>query len=177
MQSMNVTEVIKRAKKIHGFKSDKDLADHLSTSRSNIASWKRRGSIPSKYLFKITEFTGVSTDWLVNGDEEAETTEEPSNEELNVDILWLALNNLELDLHMQCPEELKPLSEELNYKNLSYIHAKLWDTMAEMIKCKQKWLNSGLVTEENVYDAIATEFEISTYERPPLKWWEDDRLI
>ena len=45
-----------------------ELAEELDITLATIDSWKRRNTIPNKYLLKVSEKTGVSLDWLLDED-------------------------------------------------------------------------------------------------------------
>ena len=45
-----------------------ELANQLNISLPTIDSWKKRNTIPNKYLLKVSEDTGVSIDWLLSED-------------------------------------------------------------------------------------------------------------
>ena len=45
-----------------------ELAKQLNITLPTIDSWKKRNTIPNKYLLKVSEDTGVSIDWLLDED-------------------------------------------------------------------------------------------------------------
>ena len=47
-------------------KSQTDLANYLGVDLSTITAWKKRNSISKRYISKVAEFLGVSTDYLLN---------------------------------------------------------------------------------------------------------------
>ena len=52
-------------------KQDKELCEYIDVAQSTFVNWKNRGTDPKpKYLSKIADFFGVSTDYLLNGTEE-----------------------------------------------------------------------------------------------------------
>jgi hypothetical protein len=57
-------EIIRRLKKALGVASDGQLATYLGISRQNIGAARKRESVPAKWIFKVAELTGMSTDWL-----------------------------------------------------------------------------------------------------------------
>lgn len=50
MRTVNACAVIERAKALHGLNQDQELAQMLGVSKNALASWKRRGSVPTKHL-------------------------------------------------------------------------------------------------------------------------------
>lgn len=65
-------EVIKRTIDLleKSNKQDKELCEYIDVAQSTFVNWKKRGTDPKpKYLSKIADFFGVSTDYLLNGTE------------------------------------------------------------------------------------------------------------
>lgn len=63
-RAMDVDALIERAKRLRGFRYDAELAEFLTVSRKSVANWRRRKTIPEKYLFAIVKDTTKSIDWL-----------------------------------------------------------------------------------------------------------------
>ncbi len=65
---MTATEaIIDRLKEATGVKSDGQLANYLGISRQNIGAARKRGDVPSGWIYKVAELTGCSMDWLQFG--------------------------------------------------------------------------------------------------------------
>ena len=48
----NVTDIVKRAKEVMGFKTDVELANYLGVSRSTLSNWCARNSIDFPLLLE-----------------------------------------------------------------------------------------------------------------------------
>ncbi|MGV8936981.1 MAG: helix-turn-helix domain-containing protein [Allorhizobium sp.] len=179
MRTFDVSAAIERAKKLHDFKLDQQLAEYLEVSRTSLASWKRRNSIPAKHLLQMVFGTEHSVDWLVSGREKEALDEFGfTKEKLFVDpyVLWLALLMYRYDLESGSDND-KAIAVLLDNKALSYFHIWLSENITRLTFAKTRWEQSGLVKGKDVYKAIATEFGLGTYELPPTPWWEDDSII
>ena len=179
MRTFDADAAIERGKKLHNFKQDQQLAEFLGVSRTSLASWKRRNSIPAKYLIQMTFGTARTVDWLVSG-EEKETEDEYgfTREKPFVDpyILWLAVKALVIELEMG-PDKHKELAELIDDETLSYVHIYVGEFITKLMASKEKWAKSGLVKDKDVYKAVATEFGLAQFELPPVPWWEDERIV
>ena len=49
-------------------KTQAQLAKYLGVDVSTISAWKKRNSISKKYIPKVAEYLGVSTDYLLGND-------------------------------------------------------------------------------------------------------------
>jgi hypothetical protein len=56
--------VIGRLKEAVRVKTDGQLANYLGISRQNIGASRKRGDVPSVWIYKVAELTGYSMDWL-----------------------------------------------------------------------------------------------------------------
>ena len=65
---MNVKTTAEKMKTAMEKNSFSELAEELDITLATIDSWKRRNTIPNKYLLKVSEKTGVSLDWLLDED-------------------------------------------------------------------------------------------------------------
>ena len=65
---MNVKITTEKMKIAMNATSYLELAKQLNISLPTIDSWKKRNTIPNKYLLKVSEDTGVSIDWLLSED-------------------------------------------------------------------------------------------------------------
>lgn len=65
---MNVKVTAEKMKTAMETNSFSELAEKLDITLATIDSWKRRNTIPNKYLLKVSEYTGVSLDWLLSED-------------------------------------------------------------------------------------------------------------
>lgn len=71
---MNMVEaIIHRMQQACSSKNDNQLAKTLDISNSSIANWKARGTVPYEECNKVALKTGVSLDWLINGDRELDS--------------------------------------------------------------------------------------------------------
>jgi len=68
---MNDTKsIINRIKEAFKVRTNKELAEKLGTSLSNIDNWKKRNSIPQKYILLTSQMTNINPDWLLTGEGE-----------------------------------------------------------------------------------------------------------
>jgi hypothetical protein len=67
MLSSNTEEIIYRLKEVLEAKSDGQMAKYLGISRQNIGAARKRGDIPTGWIYKVAELTGCSMDWLSFG--------------------------------------------------------------------------------------------------------------
>ena len=62
-----------------------DLARHLNVGTNQTSAWKaQKSDPPSKYITQIAEFLGVSTHWLLTGEENCSYVPLPEEEKLLV---------------------------------------------------------------------------------------------
>lgn len=180
---MDVAAILSRAKEAFEVEQDQELAARLQVNRATLASWKRRQSIPAKYLSEMLDGGRISLDWLVTGKGRKEQINEfglsDYNDIIDQKILWIALRSVAGELLQS-----NDLAEEqmakwlLDSKYLATIHIHLNDYIKRVAQSKQKWEESGLVTGEDVYRALVTEFRAGgTYEEPTPPWWEDDSVV
>jgi transcriptional regulator with XRE-family HTH domain len=178
-RSFDAEAVIERAKQLHGFKQDQQLAEFMQLSRTNLASWKRRNSIPAKYLFALVAGTEATVDWLVTGEEDQSVDEFGlSKVKPFVDdhIFWYALILFRL-LLTEGNEAERKIAELLDDRMLAQVHVTINNIVTKMMYAKQKWEASGLVKREDVYKAVATEFGIAFFDNPPTPWWQDESIV
>lgn len=62
---LNVSDIVKRAKMVMGFKTDTELAEFLGISRSTLCNWSVRNSIDFPLL--LTKLKEVDYNWLLMG--------------------------------------------------------------------------------------------------------------
>lgn len=180
---MDVASILSRAKDAFEVEQDQELAAYLGINRATLASWKRRQSIPAKYLSEMLDGGRISLDWLVTGKGRKEQINEfgLSDDEDIIDqkVLWIALRSVagELLASDNSVEEQMAMWL-LDSKHLATIHIHLNDYIKRVTHSKQKWEASGLVAGDDVYRALATEFRTGgTYEEPTPPWWEDDSVV
>ena len=65
---MNTKNVLDKIKIALGCDTYIDIANALDVTAGAVDNWKKRNTIPNKYLLKVSEDTGVSIDWLLNED-------------------------------------------------------------------------------------------------------------
>ncbi|NTJ42578.1 bacteriophage CI repressor [Agrobacterium larrymoorei] len=177
MRTYDANAVIDRAKSLWALKQDQELADMLEVSRTTLASWKRRNSIPTKYLFKMIWGLDTTMDWLLTGKEDESVDDYGfSKKKPLVDdrIFWLSLLLLRLQLSDGTEKE-KKIAELLDDNDLMGLHINLSNLISVLNDTKEKWLKSGIVKEKDVYRAIATEYGLSIGfgTNPPPTWWDD----
>ena len=77
---MNDTKsIINRIKEAFKVRTNKELAEKLGTSLSNIDNWKKRNSIPQKYILLTSQMTNINPDWLLTGEGEMYRTPSVQN--------------------------------------------------------------------------------------------------
>jgi len=74
-KSLNVTEIIERAKQALGIETDYELAELLEVTHSTIANWKRRGNI--NLIAIVTLCDSVDAEWLLFGKGTQENSTDP----------------------------------------------------------------------------------------------------
>ena len=65
---MNTKNVLDKIKIALGCDTYIDIANALDVTAGAVDNWKKRNTIPNKYLLKVSEDTGVSIDWLLDED-------------------------------------------------------------------------------------------------------------
>ena len=179
MRTIDTAAVIERAKQLHGFTQDQELAKFLNVSRTSLASWKRRNSIPAKHLFQMVWGKEVTVDWLMYGEELAKVDEfgfTKSKPYVDPYILWLSLILYRMELSGR-NEEGERLSGLLTDDELAYCHIYIGEFITTLTQAKDKWEKSGIVQGKDIYKAIATEFGLGLFDFPPVPWWEDEKII
>jgi len=68
---MNVKNILDKIKIALECDTYIDISNKLEVTPGAVDNWKKRNTIPNKYLLKVVEDTGVSLDWLI--DEEKPT--------------------------------------------------------------------------------------------------------
>jgi len=63
--TLNVQEIVKRAKEAMNFKTDLELAQYLGVARSTLSNWMTRNSID--YPLLLEKMNGVDYNWLFTG--------------------------------------------------------------------------------------------------------------
>lgn len=177
INTFDARAVIARAKALHGLKQDQELAQFLGMSKTAIASWKRRGSIQTKYLIGMVFGTEKSVDWLLDGVEPLWEGPDASHDDvgnpvIDPDILWMALRIVALDAFSESERGYEELSAVLNddpeQANIAYVYTHLSEALIYLLKVKEKWERSGLVKGKDIMRAVATEAGLSTWEPPDV---------
>jgi transcriptional regulator with XRE-family HTH domain len=178
MQLMDVEGILARGKEVLGLQHDAELAEHLHVSRPTVAAWRRRKSIPVKYLSKMLDNGRISFDWLMTGDVKREnlndygfTYNKPA---IDPYILWLALCKLHDRWEVSDDKHLERVAGYLSEDVLKALHIELDDWINRLSRSKEKWLASKVIREEDVYRALATEFDLTFLDLLPVPWWEAD---
>lgn len=178
---MDVNGIIERAKKALELQQDQELADYLGVSRSTIAAWKRRGSIPAKYLSDMLGGGTISLDWLVSGSGTVKTvgeyglTEQPL--EIDKEDLWLALLATRAELAASNGARDNELAKQLTDSDLATLHIWIGEYATRIKASRNKWLTSGLIKSKDIYRALVTEYAVGAFDAPPPPWWEDDKIV
>ena len=105
----NIFEILDEIKDRHQLTSDKDVADLLGTSTSNLANWKRRGTVPYFELIQYSIHNHIDIKTLIykgyilknaenNKISEPETDYESASKRLNT-IIKLLKEHPELEEH------------------------------------------------------------------------------
>lgn len=172
MRTIDTCAVIDRAKALHGVKQDQELARLLGVSKTAIASWKRRESIPTKYLIGMVFGTEKTVDWLLDGTEpHAPSVNDDEQISVDRDILWMALRIVAVDAFSDSERGFEELSNVLNDPkniNIVYIYMHLSSALLYLLRAKEKWERSGLVSGKDIIRAVATEAGLSTWEHPDI---------
>jgi len=87
-------------------KTFEELANELNISLSTVDNWKKRGSIPNRYLMQVNSTTGVSLDWLLSEDTSIVTANVKESKEM------ISL------LDIVSPEELEKLNKTATDSNI-----------------------------------------------------------
>ena len=66
----DIKSIINRMKKAFQVNTNKELAKKLGTSLSNIDNWKKRNTIPQKYILLTSQMNNINPDWLLTGEGE-----------------------------------------------------------------------------------------------------------
>ncbi len=64
---LNVTEILDRAKKAAGVKTDSRLSEILGVDRTTVSVWRRRNTVDVHILSTFCQQFAVSMDWLFLG--------------------------------------------------------------------------------------------------------------
>lgn len=180
---MNANEVIDRVKDAMNIEQDQELASRLSVSRSTIAAWRRRGSIPAKYLSEMMIEGTISLDWLLTGVGDRISANRdgwPNLKELDDDIelprgevIWLSLLLLRQELQDSSRDKEVDLAALLTDDMLAAFHIMAIKYMRRVSRSRAKWLKSGLVGPHEIYNALVAEYGFGKFENPPPPWWNN----
>ena len=177
MQQLDADKIIARAKQALVVNTDKKLAESLGIPRATVASWRRRGSVPVKYLLGLTS-EGISLDWLLTGEGPQYSVGDhysPDESELDRAALWIALNLLTKGLFRAEVEEGKRLSELLDRRRLAYVLDHLSYYYGVILKSKESWEASDLIEKNRVIEALIVEYQLDRdfdYRGdPPTRAW------
>ena len=78
--TLNVQEIVKRAKEAMNFKTDLELAQYLGVARSTLSNWMTRNSID--YPLLLEKMKDVDYNWLFTGKGKPELREQPEEGEM-----------------------------------------------------------------------------------------------
>lgn len=65
--SLNVDEVLDRAKMVAGVRTDADLSRFFGKFKTAATNWRSRGTIPLDEIVELAETHNVSLDWILTG--------------------------------------------------------------------------------------------------------------
>ena len=137
---MNDTKsIINRMKEAFKIKTNKELSEKLGTSLSNIDNWKKRNTIPQKYLLLTSQMTNINPDWLLTGEGEMYKTQHIID--IKNSIVGQAGHNIKGDVTINTSsanESLKELCEafqKLPTKKQKYYYHKI---MADYFEIDEK---------------------------------------
>ena len=99
---LDAKEIIKRMRWGTGTKNDSDLARYLGISSKNVASWRKRNSIPFEIILKCAKLSSRSLDWIVLGDREHKPAPGDSFGVLDHDAIAITLLRLEKEEDADC---------------------------------------------------------------------------
>jgi len=180
MQHMDVQTILNRAKKALNLKTDIDLAEFLDVPRSTIASWKRRGSIPARYLAEFTS-SNISLDWLLTGQGTDEKTaafgfSSDEKQEIDIEAFWLSLVLAVRSISARDKNvgEGKSFITDISRDELKDFAIYVMREYNLVKKSKRAWEASKIGTDTDVFKALLHEYQLKfdVMANPP--WWEDD---
>lgn len=175
---MNANDIIDRAKEVMNLEQDQELAERLAVSRSTIAAWRRRGSVPAKYLSEMMVEGTVSLDWLLTGQGDrlsanregfSTISDKPFAEK---EVIWLALLLARRELRQSNLEQDVNLANVLSDDLLATLQIMLVNYIRRASHSRDKWLKSGIVRPDHLYNALVAEYGFGQFENPPPPWWE-----
>lgn len=78
-------KIIDRIKLIIGVKNDNEISQHpvFVQSGQAISNWKKRGSIPWKYLYQFCVYENIDMKWLVSGEGKTQSVTDKYSKILN----------------------------------------------------------------------------------------------
>lgn len=176
MSSDEAGKVIDRAKDVLNLEQDQELASLLNVSRSTIAAWRRRNSIPAKYLTEIMVLGTVSLNWLLTGIGDRmhlNRTPPPSlsDEQLSdMTGLWVSMLLAKEELRFSINEELRELGDILTDQNLSHLHFLLVGYIRETKAAQADLKREGVLSPNEVFDRLLDKFDLEKDEIPPPPW-------
>ena len=130
---MNVKTTAEKMKTAMEKNSFSELAEELDITLATIDSWKRRNTIPNKYLLKVSEKTGVSLDWLLDEDKPTFAIYGGKGHVNNVNDGGIGIVKNNKDLKLFEEDELELFEEFKKIENLAKITKKM-DFLKEELK-------------------------------------------
>jgi len=183
MQQLDVKTILERAKTALNLTTDLELAEFFGVPRPTIASWRRRESIPVKYLAEFVS-ADVSLDWLISGQGSPEKTGDfgfsvEQTNKLDHEILWVSL--------ILTIRDIAVINEKNGTKENVICNAskeELFDfdvyfsrAYQKVANSKQAWEKSDLLKDGKTYEALIQEYKLSNSEYAMPPWWENEELI
>ncbi|MCF8468005.1 MAG: helix-turn-helix domain containing protein [Sneathiella sp.] len=183
MQHLDVKTVLERAKTVLGLNTDIELAEFFRVPRSTIASWRRRESIPVRYLAEFVA-ADISLDWLLTGQGTSEKLGDfgfstRKTNQLDETILWISLIVAIQDIIERDERNGEKVNAICNASKSELFDFAVYFSRAfqNVANSKQAWEKSALLKDGKIYEALVQEYQLSDtkYANPP--WWEDEELI
>jgi len=134
----DIRDIIVRMKQALNVTTNKELAEKLGTSISNIDNWKKRKTIPEKYLLLVSQMNGINKNWLLTGEGEMYNNTQIIDEEKGIEVNYYpdvysaagygAVNTLIEPKKIKLAEFILKFFGIKNYKNVDIINV-LGDSM------------------------------------------------
>lgn len=131
MLSSGGRAVLKRIIEAYGFKTQKELGEHLNISSGTISTWVRREYFPGDVVITCALDTGASLEWLATGEMTTTSHQEPTVPEIpTINKKILLAGKLDDDGFCYIDESFVP--DGVNLKNLSFVRSGKSSWLIEM---------------------------------------------
>ncbi|WP_342234907.1 helix-turn-helix domain-containing protein [Inquilinus sp. OTU3971] len=178
MKHMDVEGALKRAKSVLGIETDQDLAYALGVPRPTIASWRRRGSIPVKYIAMLAGGE-TSIDWILTGKGDQSAVDDigisKRSSDLDNECLWISIC---LAARWLTELDNPQLTIDLTSKHdLTSLHAYVKSQYDKIVASKKAWERAKITSEKDIYKALLIEYHLDDSDIADPPWWEDSSII